>query len=31
MAIGLDMAGSLRAKHPDEWKTAIAALSGYGR
>jgi hypothetical protein len=29
MAIGLDLAGALRAKHPDGWKTAIAALSGY--
>jgi ADP-ribosylglycohydrolase len=29
MAIGLDLAASLRAKYPDQWKNAIAALSGY--
>ena len=31
MAIGLELAGSLRAKYPQQWKTAIAALSGYGK
>jgi hypothetical protein len=29
LAIGLDLAGSLGAKYPQQWKTAIADLSGY--
>ena len=29
LAIGLGLADSLRVKYPAQWKTAIAALSGY--
>jgi hypothetical protein len=29
LAIGLDLVGPLRAKYPDQWKNAIAALNSY--